>query len=478
MEVRTALALIWLVAVLLAQVMRLFRCPNAAGQFLGMGAWLAFACAQWLRAPSATQVDPWQMMALVVGAALVGGSLAAMMGLLSLANMGGLWWAKAHGLVPEALLGRSPEAALADGLGMAVFAIVGVGAVLHWMVRLSESERRQSALAAGSAEKFKALFLDSPTPMALVEVDRRARPAGFAPPDKRKVVVFGPRILAINGAFAATFESAGAQGPSRVSELWRYGEDFEEIEKRLLAKGVVKGSKAFMVSCRTKRKMVCLASASRSMWEGAQAVLWTFQDVTEIELLRHRLERQNQALAEKLESTALEARYDALTLLPNRRALEERVAIADEMRHGGSLCAFMVDVDCFKKYNDSLGHPAGDGCLSKIGEALASVAAEWGERAFAARYGGEEFTLLLLGATLKESRRAGQSICDAVGALRMAHPNNDAGPVVTVSVGGSMRREGESTMEALKRADSALYQSKMQGRNRAQVDPEGLTERG
>jgi diguanylate cyclase (GGDEF)-like protein len=471
---RVAVFGFWAAGACVAVLARRSGSPRLASHVLACAVWAAFAFSQWMRGAVADQVDPWQIMAILVGAVFGGRMLALGLCAASVANIVGLWWAKTEGLSPVAQLGRSFESMVADEIGLVFFVLLGVIGLMQRLASISASERRQSALAADSAEKFKALFLDSPTPMALVEIDRREQSAAFPPPEKRQRKGFAPKILAVNASFGSIFESGtvgSPSSPSSVAQLWRYPEDFDDVERRLHKEGVIKGSKAFMVSWRNKKKMVCLSSASMSQWEGAQAVLWTFQDVTEIELLRHRLERQNQALADKLESTALEARYDALTLLPNRRALEERVAMVDGQDRSGGLCAYMVDVDCFKKYNDSLGHQAGDTCLAKIGEALAAAASEWGERAFAARYGGEEFSMLLLNPTPKEAERAGQAICDAVSSLALAHPSNTAGPIVTVSVGASMRLRAGSTMEALKRADSALYQSKTHGRNQSRIDP-------
>ncbi|WP_439813642.1 diguanylate cyclase domain-containing protein [Zavarzinia sp. CC-PAN008] len=185
------------------------------------------------------------------------------------------------------------------------------------------------------------------------------------------------------------------------------------------------------------------------------------------------------ALAEANAELARMAMTDSLTGLPNRRRFDD--AFAQEWRRaersGAPLAFLMVDVDCFKLYNDNHGHQAGDDCLRRVAQALAGVVARAGD--MAARYGGEEFAVLLPGATLDGAARVGERLRAAVEALAIPHLTNSAGPVVTVSVGGCVFNSGElgatprTAADLVAVADALLYEAKRTGRNRVIVSATG-----
>lgn len=156
---------------------------------------------------------------------------------------------------------------------------------------------------------------------------------------------------------------------------------------------------------------------------------------------------------------------DALTGLANRRFFDaslERIW-ASQVAEGTSLSLLMIDVDCFKSYNDHYGHQAGDDCLRRVAAAIRSALHRNGD--IAARYGGEEFAVILEA----HARAAiiGERVRSHVEALAMPHAFSDAGPVVTVSVGVASLVPGDddSPMELIEAADEALYQAKRRGRN-------------
>jgi diguanylate cyclase (GGDEF)-like protein len=168
---------------------------------------------------------------------------------------------------------------------------------------------------------------------------------------------------------------------------------------------------------------------------------------------------------------------DALTGIANRRAFDQE--LEREWRRATRartpLALLMVDVDCFKPYNDTRGHPAGDACLRAVAQALAGATRRAGD--LVARYGGEEFVVLLPQATTDEAERLAQHMCEAVQALDMPHGASVAGPNVTVSIGvGSVvpawfgqeadSHDGAPAGRLLEAADQALYQAKEAGRNR------------
>jgi diguanylate cyclase (GGDEF)-like protein len=186
--------------------------------------------------------------------------------------------------------------------------------------------------------------------------------------------------------------------------------------------------------------------------------------------------------------TAMELRrlssIDQLTGIANRRAFED--ALGQEwrrmMRHGSTLSLLMIDVDCFKRFNDAYGHVAGDQCLRAVAQVLAGKARRAGE--LAARYGGEEFAVLLPHVDIAEAKKLGEVICAAVSDCGIPHEHSEAASHVTISVGAAsiadlpelaatLSREGtlpSTTMPGatvlVETADHALYRAKKSGRNR------------
>jgi diguanylate cyclase (GGDEF)-like protein len=158
------------------------------------------------------------------------------------------------------------------------------------------------------------------------------------------------------------------------------------------------------------------------------------------------------------------ALLDGLSGLPNRRSFDIRLAsiwlAADP---GTPMSLLMMDVDHFKLFNDTQGHPEGDGCLRMISKTIGAVARE-GD--FAARYGGEEFIMLLAGIDADEALKVAERSRAAVEALGIAHPAAPRG-IVTISVGVATLTAGEVGGEQalIEAADAALYDAKRGGRN-------------
>jgi diguanylate cyclase (GGDEF)-like protein len=183
----------------------------------------------------------------------------------------------------------------------------------------------------------------------------------------------------------------------------------------------------------------------------------------EAELLRarHALEKLNQTL----ETLAMQ---DGLTGLANRRRFD--VALSEEFsratREASALALIMIDVDCFKQYNDIYGHAAGDECLRAIGKVLGKSPRRAGD--VIARYGGEELAVLLPGTDVQGALLIAENIRLAIQRLQLTHAGN-AGGLVTVSVGVdafSPVTRGKRSLELIESADKALYQAKAAGRNR------------
>jgi diguanylate cyclase (GGDEF)-like protein len=181
---------------------------------------------------------------------------------------------------------------------------------------------------------------------------------------------------------------------------------------------------------------------------------------------RARLADSRRRLGDTLEQVQRLASRDELTRALNRRSLLEALERerARSERSGAPFCVAMIDLDHFKRVNDTHGHAAGDAVLRGFSAAVHE--AMRGTDMFG-RYGGEEFMLILVGTG------AGESL-EAVERIRAAIADRDwrgivADVPVTMSAGIACFRKGESAEALLHRADQALYQAKRDGRNRSIV---------
>jgi len=160
------------------------------------------------------------------------------------------------------------------------------------------------------------------------------------------------------------------------------------------------------------------------------------------------------------------ASIDMLSGLANRRGFQSRLEFEwmKAQQYDCELSLLMIDVDHFKLYNDTYGHPEGDACLARLGEALSEIAAE--TMGFAGRYGGEEFCLLLPNTASDRAVEIGEAVRTAVQGLAMPHCTSSY-ETVTVSVGVAATRpsDGLQPGDLIEAADAALYAAKHRGRN-------------
>jgi diguanylate cyclase (GGDEF)-like protein len=173
----------------------------------------------------------------------------------------------------------------------------------------------------------------------------------------------------------------------------------------------------------------------------------------ELEAMRDELERQNRWLAEM-------AVCDSLTGLKNHRHFREVLdaSFAFAVRQRMPLSVVMLDVDQFKAYNDSFGHPAGDTVLKNLAAMLENNSRE---HDLVARYGGEEFAILLPGTESSAARL----VCERMRRLIERHP----WPHRPITASFGVATASLSTLSAeqlIDEADQALYHSKRRGRNR------------
>ena len=178
------------------------------------------------------------------------------------------------------------------------------------------------------------------------------------------------------------------------------------------------------------------------------------------------LESQVRALEAELRRLSDEVATDALTQVANRRGLMQQFEVeqARIAREGTRLAIGLLDIDNFKRLNDTLGHTAGDEALKALAEhvrrSLRPVDA-------VARFGGEEFVVLLPGTPVEEAQQVLTRLQRQLSASLFMHENKEV--FVTFSAGVTQYRAGESLEEALERADEALYEAKRTGKNRTCV---------
>ena len=188
------------------------------------------------------------------------------------------------------------------------------------------------------------------------------------------------------------------------------------------------------------------------------AVLWLSARAVEADLMdvvTKRLDLERMAWEDKLTGLANRRRFDAVLAAEWRRAARMKVPLS----------LILLDVDHFKRFNDTYGHTPGDACLTMVGGVLASTVRRAGD--FAARYGGEEFVMLLFHTSRADATLLAERVRQAVRALGVPHSGSPEG-VVTVSMGGAtvMPRVDGSPQALLDQADEALYQATEQGRDK------------
>ncbi|UCG75203.1 MAG: diguanylate cyclase [Gemmatimonadota bacterium] len=177
--------------------------------------------------------------------------------------------------------------------------------------------------------------------------------------------------------------------------------------------------------------------------------------------------RQERAEARELRRELTEqALTDPLTGLPNRREFE-RIMLAELdriRRYGGSCTVAMMDVDYFKNYNDTLGHPAGDALLRELADVITR---QMRQSDFFARYGGEEFALVMVNTHGLDGLDVMERVRRHIQTHRFPDEEIQPGGSITISAGLACFPDNGSTYEELiSHADQALYVAKSRGRNR------------
>jgi len=200
------------------------------------------------------------------------------------------------------------------------------------------------------------------------------------------------------------------------------------------------------------------------------------QDQRRAYAARLREQERNAELSHAVELLAKLSAEDALTQLANRREFERRLALewGRARRDGHPVALIMIDVDCFKNYNDHYGHQAGDQCLQRIAACLQAVPQRSAD--LVARFGGEEFVVLLPGISEDDAAKLAERMRQAVIDLQIPHATSRVAPGVTASFGVAARYPAgdKGTDDLIGAADAALYRAKEMGRNRVVVQEAGV----
>jgi len=184
-------------------------------------------------------------------------------------------------------------------------------------------------------------------------------------------------------------------------------------------------------------------------------------------ILSSRVRRDNLVIFETRKQQAISeqnSRQDTLTSLYNRRWLEDNLSrlVQRAQQTQKPFCLLMLDVDLFKQYNDSHGHPAGDAALAAIAAKLADNIRPYDS---AIRYGGEEFLVLLPDTAISDARIIAERLREKISRTLIRQDSGCRLPGITASIGLAELGSGDSVTDFITNADTALYRAKQNGRN-------------
>lgn len=244
--------------------------------------------------------------------------------------------------------------------------------------------------------------------------------------------------------------SKAAQGLALEATL---SEDFRE------------GTLTHTVESPNIRELNLLAQAFNQM---VQQLKYSFSNLAEANLeLEQRVAERTRALEQVNEQLKHSALIDDLTQVANRKRFTEYIEAVwlQHLRNHQPLSLLVCDVDFFKLYNDTYGHPAGDTCLRQITRAMESALHRPSD--LLARYGGEEFVIVLPQTNLQGAQRVAERVRQQLGQMEIPHRTSPVSHRVTVSIGASccVASKEVSTDTLIARADQALYQAKREGRD-------------
>jgi diguanylate cyclase (GGDEF)-like protein len=203
--------------------------------------------------------------------------------------------------------------------------------------------------------------------------------------------------------------------------------------------------------------------SERVFTESEEAILRSASELIASALIRNDMERD----IKNLETEIDKIYYDPLTGIYNRRYLDEnlRRIFPTLSRSGSALSVMMVDIDHFKKYNDTYGHSLGDICLKAVAHTLQISVTRADD--FVARYGGEEFVVVLPNTGEQGARLIAEKMLEGIRDCAIPHEKNSAADRVTFSIGvvTGIAECAYAPEDFIRRADEMMYRSKKSGRN-------------
>ena len=251
----------------------------------------------------------------------------------------------------------------------------------------------------------------------------------------------------IEGDLNRVLGVVGSSASEAFGHVDRYGTSLTAIDKELAQAPMSQETLHLQVGevLRETRGMQDVLSALRGHLTATRG---------EVEQLRDELNRVRE-----------EVLIDALTGLVNRRGFDDR--IQHFTASGSGLCLVLIDIDHFKRVNDTYGHVFGDSVLRAIASTLKSSVKG---RDVVARYGGEEFAVLLPETGLDAGRIVAEQLRDRVARSRIRRTKaEEVIDSITVSAGVAEHRKSETIVDLIERADAAMYASKEGGRNKVTV---------
>lgn len=193
------------------------------------------------------------------------------------------------------------------------------------------------------------------------------------------------------------------------------------------------------------------------------------RDITTRKQTELALQESNCKLQEANHKLELLANLDGLTQIANRRCFDDYLATEWQrhQREQNPLSLILIDIDYFKRYNDSNGHQGGDKCLVRVAQEIAKVTQRPTD--LVARYGGEEFAVILSNTNMEGALKVTADIQAAIANLAIPHENSDVSDLVTLSIGFAslIPTSARSPQDLISHADQAMYEAKTRGRNRA-----------
>jgi diguanylate cyclase (GGDEF)-like protein len=184
--------------------------------------------------------------------------------------------------------------------------------------------------------------------------------------------------------------------------------------------------------------------------------------------LQNAIDKKTQELSVANENLEKLASLDGLTQLANRRFFDQHLDQVWRLnvRNKTPLSMILCDIDYFKRFNDTYGHPEGDECLKKVANAMQQVTKRPTD--FVARYGGEEFVVVLSNTNLEGAIKIAEDIRNNVKKMEIDHSASDASKYVSLSFGisSTVPISSDDKENLIVKADQALYKAKNKGRNR------------